>query len=294
MLDFARASSTCSCARRSSSRARHPQRQHDHHRPRRHARAGPALPAPRAGRPLRPAGLRLPALSARGQLSDIARKRLQAIFNASELGAGFQIALSDLEIRGAGNILGAEQHGHMAAVGFEMYTRLLAEAVDPGPRTCPTTTSPTRAPSSRPIGASPQSARRPTPRRCAPTSVTDTGRSRSPVEGLFTAVASGWRPRRPGCPRCGPRSGRSPEVGATDAGPPRAERGAPGRRLPPRDGVEPGPHPGLAGRDPIDVAHRALRSACIAPPPGRSSPASRRRGRWPSSACTCSSAPPVT
>jgi transcription-repair coupling factor (superfamily II helicase) len=66
----------------------------------------------------------------RGQLTDIARKRLQAIFNASELGAGFQIALSDLEIRGAGNILGAEQHGHMAAVGFDLYTRLLGEAVE--------------------------------------------------------------------------------------------------------------------------------------------------------------------
>jgi transcription-repair coupling factor (superfamily II helicase) len=66
----------------------------------------------------------------RAQLSDIARKRLAAIFNASELGAGFQIALSDLEIRGAGNILGDEQHGHMAAVGFDLYTRMLAEAVE--------------------------------------------------------------------------------------------------------------------------------------------------------------------
>ena len=66
----------------------------------------------------------------REKLSDIARKRLQAIFNASELGAGFQIALSDLEIRGAGNILGSEQHGHVAAVGFDLYTRLLAEAVE--------------------------------------------------------------------------------------------------------------------------------------------------------------------
>ncbi len=63
-------------------------------------------------------------------LSPIARKRLHAIFSASDLGAGYQIALSDLEIRGAGNILGGEQHGFMAAVGFEMYTRLLAEAVD--------------------------------------------------------------------------------------------------------------------------------------------------------------------
>jgi transcription-repair coupling factor (superfamily II helicase) len=63
-------------------------------------------------------------------LSPVARKRLHAIFSASDLGAGYQIALSDLEIRGAGNILGAEQHGFMAAVGFEMYTRMLAEAVD--------------------------------------------------------------------------------------------------------------------------------------------------------------------
>jgi transcription-repair coupling factor (superfamily II helicase) len=63
-------------------------------------------------------------------LSPVARKRLHAIFSASDLGAGYQIALSDLEIRGAGNILGAEQSGHMEAVGFELYTRLLAEAVD--------------------------------------------------------------------------------------------------------------------------------------------------------------------
>src|SRR5438093_3906911 len=66
----------------------------------------------------------------RERLSDEARKRLQAIFNASELGAGFQIALSDLEIRGAGNILGAAQSGHMAAVGFDLYSRLLTEAVE--------------------------------------------------------------------------------------------------------------------------------------------------------------------
>jgi transcription-repair coupling factor (superfamily II helicase) len=63
-------------------------------------------------------------------LSAVARKRLHAIFSASDLGAGYQIALSDLEIRGAGNILGPEQHGFMAAVGFELYTRMLAEAVD--------------------------------------------------------------------------------------------------------------------------------------------------------------------
>jgi transcription-repair coupling factor (superfamily II helicase) len=72
-------------------------------------------------------------LHRRGQpLSAVARKRLHAIFSASDLGAGYQIALSDLEIRGAGNILGAEQHGFMAAVGFELYTRMLAEAVEAG------------------------------------------------------------------------------------------------------------------------------------------------------------------
>jgi len=62
-------------------------------------------------------------------LSDQAKQRLQAIFEASELGAGFKIAMHDLEIRGAGNILGAEQHGHVAAVGFELYAQLLEEAV---------------------------------------------------------------------------------------------------------------------------------------------------------------------
>jgi len=62
------------------------------------------------------------------KLTEAAQKRLQAIFEASELGAGFQVALRDLEIRGAGNILGPEQSGHMAAVGLELYSRLLAEA----------------------------------------------------------------------------------------------------------------------------------------------------------------------
>ncbi|MDI6828050.1 MAG: transcription-repair coupling factor, partial [Armatimonadota bacterium] len=62
-------------------------------------------------------------------MSEAAEKRLQAIKEFSELGSGFRIALRDLEIRGAGNLLGPEQHGQMAAVGFDMYCRLLAEAV---------------------------------------------------------------------------------------------------------------------------------------------------------------------
>ncbi len=58
-----------------------------------------------------------------------ARKRLEAIAEASELGAGFRIAMRDLEIRGAGDLLGSRQHGHIAAVGFDLYTRLLAQAI---------------------------------------------------------------------------------------------------------------------------------------------------------------------
>lgn len=58
-----------------------------------------------------------------------AEQRLAAIRDFTELGAGYQIALRDLEIRGAGNLLGPEQHGFVAAVGFELYTALLAEAV---------------------------------------------------------------------------------------------------------------------------------------------------------------------
>ncbi len=63
-------------------------------------------------------------------LSAEAHERLQSIAEASELGAGFQIAMRDLEIRGAGEILGAQQHGHISAVGFDLYCRLLASAID--------------------------------------------------------------------------------------------------------------------------------------------------------------------
>jgi transcription-repair coupling factor (superfamily II helicase) len=64
------------------------------------------------------------------RVSETARKRLQAIMEASELGAGFSVAMRDLEIRGAGEILGTRQSGHMAAVGFDLYCRLLAQAVN--------------------------------------------------------------------------------------------------------------------------------------------------------------------
>jgi len=63
------------------------------------------------------------------ELSEIARKRLAALKEFSDLGAGFKIAALDLELRGGGNILGGQQHGHIEAVGFDMYVRLLEETV---------------------------------------------------------------------------------------------------------------------------------------------------------------------
>ena len=63
------------------------------------------------------------------QLSEIARKRLAALKEFSDLGAGFKIAALDLELRGAGNLLGGEQHGHIEAVGYDTYVRLLEESV---------------------------------------------------------------------------------------------------------------------------------------------------------------------
>ena len=64
------------------------------------------------------------------RLAPDARKRLRTIFEATELGAGFGIAMKDLEIRGAGNLLGTRQSGHITAIGFNLYTRLLSEAVE--------------------------------------------------------------------------------------------------------------------------------------------------------------------
>ncbi|HYK38262.1 transcription-repair coupling factor [Alloacidobacterium sp.] len=63
------------------------------------------------------------------ELTDVARRRLAALKEFSDLGAGFKIAALDLELRGAGNMLGGEQSGHIEAVGFEMYTGMLEEAV---------------------------------------------------------------------------------------------------------------------------------------------------------------------
>ncbi len=62
-------------------------------------------------------------------LTEVAEKRLKAIKDFTELGSGFKIAMRDLEIRGAGNMMGAAQHGHMASVGYDLYCRMLEETV---------------------------------------------------------------------------------------------------------------------------------------------------------------------
>ncbi len=75
-----------------------------------------------------------------GRVDEQAQRRLHVLQELTELGSGFKLALRDLEIRGAGNLLGAQQHGHIAAVGFDLYSKLLAEAVrelqgEPAPAT---------------------------------------------------------------------------------------------------------------------------------------------------------------
>jgi transcription-repair coupling factor (superfamily II helicase) len=82
----------------------------------------------RVGRSDRPAYAYL-LIPPQEALSSVARKRLAAIKEFSDLGSGFRVAALDLEIRGAGNLLGGEQSGHIDAVGFEMYTKLLEETI---------------------------------------------------------------------------------------------------------------------------------------------------------------------
>ena len=62
-------------------------------------------------------------------LSEVAEKRLKAIKEFTEFGSGFKVAMRDLEIRGAGDVLGAQQHGHMAVIGYELYVKMLNQAI---------------------------------------------------------------------------------------------------------------------------------------------------------------------
>ena len=62
-------------------------------------------------------------------MTEVAEKRLKALKDFTELGSGFKIAMRDLEIRGAGNMMGSSQHGHMAAIGYDLYCRMLEDTV---------------------------------------------------------------------------------------------------------------------------------------------------------------------
>jgi len=129
MLRFVQGSSTSCSARRSSSRAWTSRGPHDDRRGRAHLRPGAALPAPgRVGRAKQRAFAYL-VVPTRRSLTDAATMRLEALQRFSELGAGFQVASLDLELRGAGDLLGPEQSGNVNAVGFELYTEMLEAAV---------------------------------------------------------------------------------------------------------------------------------------------------------------------
>ncbi|HTU01660.1 MAG TPA: TRCF domain-containing protein, partial [Candidatus Sulfotelmatobacter sp.] len=68
-------------------------------------------------------------IPAGGGMTEVARKRLQVVAELTELGSGFKIASRDLEIRGAGNLLGAEQSGHISAVGYDLYAQLIQDTI---------------------------------------------------------------------------------------------------------------------------------------------------------------------
>ena len=111
-------------------RPRHPERQHARRRPRRPARARADVPAARAGSAAgASARTRTSCTRRTDALTEEAYERLKTIGEFTDLGSGFKIAIRDLEIRGAGNLLGGEQSGHIAAVGFDLYCQLVTEAV---------------------------------------------------------------------------------------------------------------------------------------------------------------------
>ena len=110
-------------------RPRHSDRQHAHRAPCRHVRPGPALSVARPCRPLEDARLRAVHRSGQPHAHATAEKRLKVLQSLDTLGAGFQLASHDLDIRGAGNLLGEEQSGHIKEVGYELYQQMLEEAV---------------------------------------------------------------------------------------------------------------------------------------------------------------------
>ena len=108
----------------------HLQRQHTDRRTRQHLRAFQLAQAARQGRPQPRRGYAYFLYPPEARLTETAYDRLATIAQNNEFGAGMAVAMKDLEIRGAGNVLGAEQSGHVAGVGFDLYVRLVGEAVE--------------------------------------------------------------------------------------------------------------------------------------------------------------------
>ena len=159
-------------------------------------------------------------------LTETAHERLATLAQHSDLGGGMAIAMKDLEIRGAGNLLGGEQSGHIADVGFDLYVRLVGEAVQEfrgdaepelarGPDraarstpTCPTSTSRASGSGSRCTSAWPRSAPTTTSTSCRPSWRTATATRRRRSSRCCSSRGSGPGPGRPA-------SARSPSPAST-------------------------------------------------------------------------------
>ena len=127
-------------------------------------------------------------------LTEEATKRLSALSDYTELGAGFKIAMRDLEIRGAGNLLGDEQSGHVAALGFELYLSMLDEAVRARDGEGAPTTSPSRCASTSTSTPTCRPTTSPTSRRRSTCTAASPARARSPTWRLRERAR---RPLRP-------------------------------------------------------------------------------------------------
>ena len=215
-------------------------------------------------------------------LSEQAYERLRTIGEHTELGSGFKIAMRDLEIRGAGNLLGSDQSGHIAAVGYDLYVQLVAEAVaeaqgraqarrrrpspstSPGTRTSRRTTWRPRTPGSRRTAGWRRRPPRPTWTTSAWSGPTATARCRPPPQGLLAlGAAAGQRhgaPDRRDRHELGPPRRHAPTRGAGVAGraagqcPGAAAAPGAGRDLPRGPGPAPGAHRRGASRPPTPCA----------------------------------------
>ena len=198
-------------------------------------------------------------------LTETAHDRLATIAQNSDLGAGMAVAMKDLEIRGAGSILGAEQSGHIAGVGFDLYIRLVGEAVTAFKKAAAVGGRPTRSRRNRPrFGSSCRSTR---------TSRTTTSRSSgcgwTPTGGSPARVADGRgrRPGRAGRPvRADPGAGGEPAGGGASSGSCAGRSGSTEVALGPQGPADRADHPARVGAAAARPAVSRGRSTARTPP----------------------------